>query len=309
VGDKDRSNKLLVVIAGPTASGKTDTAIRLAQHYQTEIVNCDSRQVYRELNIGVGKPTPDQLKTVQHHLVGHASIFEHYSSGHYTTDALTVIHALFAKHDIVILGGGTGLYIKSVIEGFDDIPEIPPDVTSYWTKIWEEKGIEPLIDALAEMDPDYFAIVDRDNYSRLIRAVSVSAYTGKPFSSFRKGQKANRFFKVLLIALDLQRNELYHRIDQRVIEMLHRGWMEEALELYPHRNLKALQTVGYKELFEVIDGKLSLEAAIPRIQQSTRRYAKRQLTWFRNQGTWNWVHPENLQEMIRMIDESTYIPN
>lgn len=305
MGDKDRSNKLLVVIAGPTASGKTDTAIRLAQHYQTEIVNSDSRQVYRELNIGVGKPTPEQLNSIPHHLIGNASIFEHYSAGHYTTDALTIIYALFVKHDIVILSGGTGLYIKSVIEGFDVMPEVPEQVTMHWTKIWEEKGHEPLIDALAEMDPDYLAIVDRDNHSRLIRAVAVSAHTGKPFSSFRKGEKAHRFFNVLPIVLDLPRKELYTRVNQRVIEMVHRGWMEEATELYPHRQLKALQTVGYKELFEVIDGNLSLEAAIPEIQQSTRRYAKRQITWFRNQGTWNWVHPENLQEMIRLIDEST----
>ena len=298
------SNKLLVVIAGPTASGKTDAAIRLAQHYQTEIVNSDSRQVYRELNIGVGKPTPDQLNCVPHHLIGNATIFEHYSAGHYTTDALTIIYSLFAQHDIVILSGGTGLYIKSVIEGFDVMPEVPPDVMSYWTNIWEEKGTEPLIDALAEMDPDYLAIVDRDNYSRLIRAVAVSAHTGKPFSSFRKGEKTERFFNVLPIALDLPRKELYSRINQRVMEMLQRGWMEEAIELYPHRHLKALQTVGYKELFEVIDGKISLEAAIPLIQQSTRRYAKRQVTWFRNQGKWNWIHPENLQEMIRLIEES-----
>ncbi len=296
------SNKLLVVIGGPTASGKSELAIRLAQHYKTEIVSADSRQVYQELNIGVGKPTTDQLNTVPHHLISHRTIHDHYSVGHYTTDALTIIYALFAKHDIVILCGGTGLYIKSIIEGFDSMPEVPLQVTEQWTKVWEEQGTKPLIDALHKMDPDYLAIVDRDNYSRLIRAVAVSDHSGLPFSSFRKGEKVERFFKILPIALELPRTQLYGLIDQRVLSMIENGWMNEAEGLYPHRHLKALQSVGYNELFQVIEKQISLTEAISKIQQSSRQYAKRQLTWWRNQGIWNWMRPENTENIINMIE-------
>lgn len=299
------SNKLLVVIAGPTASGKTETAIQLAKEYQTEIVSADSRQVYQELNIGVGKPTQEQLAAIPHHLISHASIFEPYSAGHYTTDALTIIYTLFARHDVVILTGGTGLYIKSVIDGFDEMPEVPEDITAKWIKIWEEGGIKPLLEALQELDPDYFAIVDRENYSRLIRALAVSDHGGRPFSSFRKGEKTARFFNVLPVVLDVPRKDLYAGINQRVMDMIQHGWMDEALQLYPHRHLKALQTVGYQELFDVIEGKYSLEEAIHKIQQSTRRYAKRQLTWWRHQGNWHWIHPGNIDKIIAMVDSST----
>ena len=301
VSAKDMSNKLLVVIAGPTGSGKTETAIQLAKHYQTEIVNADSRQIYKELNIGVNKPTEQQLTEVPHHLISHRSIFEHYSAGHYTTDALTLLYTLFARHDVVILSGGTGLYIKSVIEGFDAMPEVPQKVTDEWTKIWETQGTQALVEALKELDPDYLDIVDQENYSRLIRAVAVIAYSGKPFSSYRKGEKADRFFNVLPIVLDLPRKELYDKINSRVLDMMSQGWMKEAIELYPHKHLKALQTVGYKELFEVIEGKMTPDEAIEKIQQSTRRYAKRQLTWWRNQGEWNWIHPSEIDSMMALI--------
>ena len=303
MGDKDISNKLLVVIAGPTASGKTDVAIQLALHYQTEIINADSRQVYKELNIGVGKPGPLQLELVPHHLIGHASIFQHYSAGHYTPDALTAIQSVFSRNDLAILCGGSGLYIKALLEGFDTMPEVPEKTTRYWTKVWKEQGIDPLIKALEKYDPDYLDVVDRNNYSRLIRAVSISEYTGMPFSSYRKGENTKRLFSFVPIVLELPRKELYARIDQRVVNMIQQGWMEEAKELYPHRHLKALQTVGYKELFEVIEGTLHLEEAVAKIQQATRRYAKRQFTWWRHQGTWNWVHPENLPAMLHLIDQ------
>ncbi|MBC7885225.1 MAG: tRNA (adenosine(37)-N6)-dimethylallyltransferase MiaA, partial [Saprospiraceae bacterium] len=214
---KDRSNKLLVVISGPTGIGKTEVAIRLAQHFQTEIVYADSRQVYKELNIGVGKPDQEQLASVPHHLISHASIHNPYSAGHYTTDALTIIYTLFAKHDIVILTGGTGLYIQSVISGFDPMPDVPEEVTRHWTDVWAAGGTQPLIDALTEMDPDYLAQVDQSNHSRLIRAVSVSAHSGKPFSSFHMSREATRPFRTLCIALDLPRKDLYDRIDRRVL--------------------------------------------------------------------------------------------
>ena len=302
MGDKDRRNKVLVVVGGPTASGKTDVAIQLALHYNTEIVNADSRQLYTELNVGVGKPTIEQLNAVPHHLISHTSIQHPYSAGHYTTDALTIIDTLFARHDIVIVCGGSGLYIKSITEGFDAMPEVPEKLIEKWTRVWEAYGNAPLISALKEMDPDYLDIVDRDNPSRLLRAVCVSDFAGRPFSSFRKGEKSATPYDQVLIAIDLPRKELYSKIDQRVMQMINSGWLEEAKALFPYRHLKALQTVGYKELFEVIEGNMTLEEAIPVIQQSTRRYAKRQTTWFRHQGSWQWIHPESIAEMKKVID-------
>ncbi|MEO5907102.1 MAG: tRNA (adenosine(37)-N6)-dimethylallyltransferase MiaA [Saprospiraceae bacterium] len=299
---KDIGNKLLVVVGGPTGIGKTTVSIQLAQHYQTEIVNADSRQVYKELDIGVAKPSTAQLSLVPHHLISHVSIHDHYSAGHYTTDALNIIYTLFARHDVVILSGGTGLYIKSVIEGFDRMPDIPVEVTNHWSKIWELEGTEPLIKILRDADPDYLAVVDQSNYSRLIRAVSVCMFTRKPFSSFRLGLQPERLFSIAPIVLDLPRNELYQRIENRVLEMVKLGLQKEAKELYPFKHLKALQTVGYKELFDVMDGLSTLEKASPKIQQSTRQYAKRQLTWFRNQGRWHTMDPGDISGMIVLID-------
>ncbi|MGB4848219.1 MAG: tRNA (adenosine(37)-N6)-dimethylallyltransferase MiaA [Saprospiraceae bacterium] len=304
VSDKDIPNKLLVIIGGPTAVGKTSLAIHLALHYKTEIISADSRQVYKELNVGVGKPSPDQLNVVPHHLIGHTTISSHYSAGLYTKDALDVLDILFQKHDIVLMSGGTGLYIKAITEGFDQMPEVPEEVNEYWTQIWKEKGINELLIILKEKDPEYFETIDRSNPMRLIRAVSFVMHTGLPFSSFHTGQSNQRPFKILQIALELPRDELYERINQRVLDMIADGWMEEAIALYPFRHLKALQTVGYKELFDVIDGKLTLEEAIPLIQQSTRRYAKRQMTWYRNQGAWSYVHPVEFDTIVKMIDDT-----
>ncbi len=301
MSDKDRSNKLLVVIGGPTGIGKTPLAIRLARHYKTEIVSADSRQVYKELNIGVGKPSPAQLAEVPHHLIGYTSIFQHYSAGHYTRDALEILASLFDQHDIVFLTGGTGLYMKAIIEGFDQMPDVPDEVITYWAKVWQEKGNDALIHALEKYDPEYLQTVDRSNHSRMIRAVALSAHAGRPFSSFRTGQSITRPFKVLPIVLDLPRKELYSRIDQRVLNMMEKGWMEEAKSLYPHKHLKALQTVGYKELFDVIDSHLTLEEAIPLIQQATRRYAKRQMTWWRHQGEWVYVKANDKNSIIDLI--------
>ncbi|MGB3080454.1 MAG: tRNA (adenosine(37)-N6)-dimethylallyltransferase MiaA [Saprospiraceae bacterium] len=304
MSDKDIPNKLLVIIGGPTAVGKTSLTISLALHFGSEIVSADSRQVYKELNIGVGKPSREQLDSIPHHLIGHTTISNHYSAGLYTKDALAVLDTLFQKHNIVFLTGGTGLYIKAITEGFDQMPEVPENVNEYWTQIWKEKGINELLIILEEKDPEYFKTIDRANPMRLIRAVSFIMHTGLPLSSFHTGQSSQRTFKVLQIALELPRDELYTRINQRVLSMIADGWMEEAIALYPLRHLKALQTVGYKELFDVIDGKLTLEEAIPLIQQSTRRYAKRQMTWYRNQGTWSYVHPAEFETIVKMIDDT-----
>ena len=295
-------NKLLVVIGGPTGVGKTEMAIRLALHYKTSILSADSRQVYSELSIGVGKPTAAQLEMVPHYLIGHTTISEHYSAGDYTRDALVILDRLFKAHEIVLMTGGTGLYIKAIMEGFDDIPDVPDEIKDHWTKIWKEQGTEVLTEALKKVDPDYLSSVDVANPMRLIRALSVCEATGKPYSSFRKGEKTVRPFNVLPIVLDLPREVLYHRIDQRVLQMIELGWIEEAISLLPHRNLKALQTVGYNELFSFFDGDITLDTAISSIQQSTRRYAKRQLTWWRHQGEWHSFSPDDVSSIIKIID-------
>ena len=297
------SNKLLVVIGGPTGIGKTDVAIRLAQHFHTEIISADSRQVYKELNIGVGRPNPDQLATVPHHMIGHVSIFEDYSVARFTDDVLSLLNQLFQKHNIVILTGGTGLYVKAIIEGFDDIPEVEKEITDKWTSFWNENGTEALAEVLKKIDPSYFEKVDPANPRRMIRALGVSDSTGQPFSTFLKGEKQVRPFKSLPIVLDLPRKELYARIDQRVLNMIEHGWEQEARALLPYKHLKALDTVGYKEFFAYFEGKSNLEETISSIQQSTRRYAKRQLTWWRHQGQWHSFSPEDFDSIINVIKD------
>ena len=291
------------MISGPTGVGKTEVAIRLAMHYKTSILSADSRQVYNELSIGVGKPTPAQLEMAPHYLIGHTSIFEHYSAGDYTRDALVTLDRLFQTHEIVFMTGGTGLYIKAIMEGFDEIPDVPDEINEHWTQIWKEQGTDVLTEALKKADPEYLDSVDAANPMRLIRALAVCDATGKPYSSFRKGEKIIRPFQILPIVLDLPREVLYHRIDQRVLEMIDQGWIEEAKSLYPHRTLKALQTVGYKEWFDFLDDKITIEDAISSIQQSTRRYAKRQLTWWRHQGEWRSFSPEDVSSIINIIDQ------
>lgn len=297
------SNKLLVVIGGPTGVGKTDMAIRLARHYQTEIISADSRQVYTELNIGVGKPTASQLNAIPHHLIGHISIQQEYSVAHYTTEALHILDELFLHHDIVLLTGGTGLYVKALLEGFDDIPEVEDGITERWTSLWKEQGIDFLLKSLKELDPAYLDMVDKANPRRIIRALAVSESTSKPFSSFLKGEPIKRPFNILPIVLTLPREVLYARIEQRVLHMISQGWEDEARSLYPFRHLKALDTVGYKELFDYLEGNRTLPEAISAIQQSTRRYAKRQMTWWRHQGSWHSFFPDDDISIIKAIDE------
>jgi len=296
-------DKYLIVVGGPTGVGKTKVAIELAQHYHAEIVNADSRQVYKELNIGVGKPTTQQLQSIPHHLIGHVSIHDPYSAGQYAKDAMAVLNTLFTKKKIVILSGGTGLYLKAIMQGLDEFPDVPEEIVKRWTAIWKKEGIESLIQALQKSDPNYLQVVDRDNPMRLIRALSVCEFSGKPFSSFHLNAPIERNFKIIPILLERPRDELYARIDQRVLDMMDQGWMDEARELYPFHSLKSLNTVGYKELFEVLDGKMTVADAIPKIQQSTRNYAKRQLTWWRHQGHWQSFSPLNINAIIDAISK------
>lgn len=293
---------LLVVISGPTGVGKTDLAISLAQRYDTEIISADSRQVYKQLNIGVGRPSEEQLKVVPHHFIASHDVEEPFSAGQYEREALTVLDDLFKRHDIVFVVGGTGLYIRALTEGLDEFPDSSRDK---WTSIYQAQGITSLREALKKDDKEYYDQVDLDNPHRLIRALSVIDATGQPFSTYRKGQKKARSFRTLRFALVRPREELYERINSRVDGMMASGLLEEVKELYQMKSLPALQTVGYQELFEHLDGHCTLDEAVEKIKQHSRNYAKRQMTWFRNQGDWTLIPADKSSEsIIKAIDRS-----
>lgn len=295
--------KYLIIIGGPTASGKTNLAIHLAQHYATAIVSCDSRQFFKEMQIGTARPTDEELNQAPHHFIGHLSIFQDYNVGDFERDALQLLEKLFEAHDVVILVGGSGLYIKALCEGLDEFPDVNPEIREEWNTIYQEQGIEPLQKALKKNDPTYYKIVDQQNPKRLIRALSVYQASGIPYSQFLSKPKAKRFFQPIYLYLDWDRPILYERINQRVDHMMEVGLLEEARALYPNKHLNALQTVGYSELFDFFDGKTRLEEAVALIKQNTRRYAKRQLTWLRRDGFWKAFPPKQLEACIQYIEQ------
>jgi tRNA dimethylallyltransferase len=287
-------NHQLIVITGPTASGKTAVAIRLAQHYKTIIISADSRQFYREMSIGTAKPSRLELDAAKHYFIDSHSITENFSVGDFEKQGLALLDELFQNHDIVILVGGSGLYIKALCEGFDDIPQADAAIREQLNNEFTEKGIIALQDALKTADPTYYNEVDLSNPQRIIRALEVYQSTGEPFSSFRKSTINKRPFNVLKIGLDLPREILYNRINLRVDDMVKQGLTNEVANLIPHSNLNALNTVGYRELFDYFDGKTDLPRAIELIKQNTRHFAKRQMTWFRKDQTIHWIKPEDI---------------
>lgn len=284
--------KKLIIIGGPTASGKTDCAIQLAQHFGTEILSADSRQFYKEMSIGTAKPQLSDLAKAKHHFIGNLSIHDAYSVGDFERDALAVLETIFETHDTAIMVGGTGLYIRAVCEGLDEFPDVPLSIRDEFEAIFKNEGIEPLQKLLQEVDYEYFTQVDIHNPIRLIRALSVWKASGQPFSSFRSGNKVERNFTPIYIALDLPREVLYDRINRRVDLMMAEGLLEEAKSLHPFKHLNALQTVGYTELFAHFDGEMTLDEAVDKIKQHTRNYAKRQMTWFRKNDFWQRVDPQ-----------------
>lgn len=292
------AKKYLLVIGGPTASGKTRLAIQLARKYTTEILSADSRQFFQEMHIGTAQPTPAELAAAPHHFIGHRSITEDYSVGAFAREALARLDDLFQRHDVVILTGGSGLYLQAVCQGLDQFPEVSAAVRRQVEHDYETKGIEALKEELARTDPDYYQEVDRHNPHRLIRALSVIRQSGRPFSFFRKENQPPRPFTPVYLALQHPRTKLYDRINRRVEMMVAAGLEEEARRLYPQRHLTALQTVGYQEWFEHFDGTLSREEAIARIQQHTRNYAKRQLTWMRRDGFWKHFTPAETEHLL-----------
>jgi tRNA dimethylallyltransferase len=285
------SKKLLVMVCGPTAVGKTAVALQLAAHFNTEIISADSRQVYKEINIGTAKPSHEELAQIPHHFINHVSIHENFSAGQYELEALEKIESLFQNHDIVICAGGTGLYIKAICEGFDDIPPIDLNVRTKIIAEFELNGLEYLQAAVQAVDPIAFSEIDIQNPQRLMRVLEVFRATGQPISAFKTQSKKPRNFDILKIGLSMERNILYDRINQRVDKMLEEGLLEEVKSLLPYRQLNALQTVGYKELFDYLENKIPYETAVELIKRNSRRYAKRQMTWFRNDDSIQWMVP------------------
>jgi tRNA dimethylallyltransferase len=298
----------LIVIAGPTASGKTAAAIELAKHYNTVIISADSRQFYREMSIGTAKPSRDELAEVKHYFINTLSITDIFTAGDYEKRCLTLLNDLFKVHEVVILVGGSGLFIKAVCEGFDEFPDPVPGLREKLNKEFEENGIVYLQEKLKISDPEYYEVVDLNNPQRVIRALEVSESTGKPFSSYHKSTPNKRPFQVIKLGLNLPRADLYQRINHRVNTMIQHGLVEEAKSLLTHRRLNALNTVGYSELFEYFDNKINLTDAVELIKQNTRRFAKRQMTWFGKDEEIVWFEADKeglIDDLVSKINEIT----
>ncbi|MCF8233961.1 MAG: tRNA (adenosine(37)-N6)-dimethylallyltransferase MiaA [Bacteroidales bacterium] len=293
--------KTLVVITGPTAVGKTAAAIQISHELDTEIISADSRQFYREMNIGTAKPSREEMEKVPHHLIGHLSIHDYYNVSLFEQDVLAILDDLFKTKDHALLVGGSGLYIDAVCKGIDDLPDADPELRARLNEDFKRRGIESLREKLMELDPEYYREVDLANPKRLMRAIEVCLQTGKKYSELRKREKVGRGFNIIKIGLNLERQKLFEKINNRVDRMMEKGLLEEALALYPYKGLNALNTVGYKELFEYFDGRISLDQAVTDIKTNTRRYAKRQLTWFKKDKEIRWFLPMEFEDMLQRI--------
>ena len=287
------SKKKLIVVVGPTAVGKTSLSIELANFIGTEIVSADSRQFYKELNIGVATPTALELSMAKHNLIGHISIHQKYNVADFEQDALKEVERIFQNNDYAVLTGGSGLYVNALCYGVDNMPDVKPEIREELNELFSTQGIEPLQEELMRKDPEYWQIVDKQNHIRLIRALEICRQTGKTFTSFRLGEKKRRNFEIIKLGLERSRENLLERIYQRVDLMLEEGLENEARSVYPFRDLQALQTVGYKELFEYFDGKVNFPTAVENIKINTRQYAKRQMTWFKKDKNTTWLDAEN----------------
>ena len=293
--------RTLIVITGPTAVGKTALTIELARHFGIPVINADSRQVYRELRIGTASPTSEQLAQAKHYFVGHKSIHDYYNASLYEQDVLTLLDTLFVDSPVQLLSGGSMMYIDAVCNGIDDIPTIRDDIRSDLKKRYQEEGLDTLCADLLRLDPEHYAVVDRKNHRRVIHALEVCYQTGRTYTSFRTQARKVRPFRVMKIGLNRDRTELYDRINRRVDQMMADGLTDEAQTLYPLRQLNALNTVGYKELFDYMDGRWPLDEAVERMKGNTRRYARKQLTWFRRDAEVRWFHPDNKEDILNYI--------
>lgn len=294
----------LLVIAGPTAVGKTALCVELAQKLHTEIISADSRQFYRELSIGTAKPTQEEQGGIKHHFIDSHSIQEYFSPGDFEREALILLEKLFQQHEVVILTGGSGLYIKALLEGLDEMPEVDLTLREQLMQQLSSEGITPLWEQLQRLDPAYAAQVDQQNPQRIVRALEVCLSTGKPYSDFRKKQSADRPFQSIKICLDRPREELYARIDQRMDQMLAQGLVQEAIQYQDFQHLYALKTLGYKEVYGHLRGEYDEAEMIRLLKRNSRHYAKKQLTWFRHQGEFKFMHPDEVKNQLLGISRS-----
>ncbi|MFW6370901.1 MAG: tRNA (adenosine(37)-N6)-dimethylallyltransferase MiaA [Bacteroidota bacterium] len=294
---------LLVVLTGPTGVGKTELSIQLANYFTTEIISADSRQFYREMKIGTATPTPEQLDRIPHHFIGHISIHEYYNASMFEEEVMQLLEKLFHEYPLVILTGGSGLYIDAVVKGIDELPTIDMQLRNELISKHRKEGIEGLLMMLKKLDPEFYANADLRNYKRILKALEVSIMTGKPYSSHLKRKAKQRFFDILKICLYMNRDELYNRINRRVDNMLEEGLEDEARQLYPFKGTNPLNTVGYKELFSYFEGEIPREEAIRLIKRNSRHYARRQMTWFRRDNDYKWVYPFQEKEIMDAIQE------
>jgi len=291
----------LVVITGPTAVGKTELTIRVAQQFGIPIINADSRQLFRELKIGTAAPTDEELRQVHHYFVGTLGLSDYYSASLFEQQVLEILQREFTQHDYAIMAGGSMMYIDAVCNGIDDIPTVDDDTRNLLKQRLANEGLEVLVEELRQLDPEHYEIVDKQNPRRVVHALEICLMTGKTYTSFRKQEKKQRPFRIIKIGLNRDREELYQRINRRVDQMMAQGLLQEAERLYPQRSVNALNTVGYKELFDYMDGRWSLEEAVERIKGNTRRYARKQLTWFKRDDSLRWFHPDQQEDILNYI--------
>ena len=296
--------KTLVVVLGPTGVGKTELCIKLAQYLKSPIINADSRQIFAEIPIGTAAPTQEQQHAITHYFVSNHSIKDYYSAAKYETDALELMESLFLQgHETLLLTGGSMMYIDAVCNGIDDIPTVDQKTRDLLKKKLTEEGLDHLVEELKQLDPEHYLVVDKKNPRRVVHALEICYMTGKTYTSFRKQTKKQRPFKILKIGLNRDRNELYERINSRVIDMFNHGLIDECKHVYDYRDCNALNTVGYKETFNYIDGLLTQEETIRQIQSNTRQYMRKQLTWFKRDQDINWFQPDNIEEIIKYLDK------
>lgn len=295
----------LIVVVGPTGSGKSALAVELAKHYGASIISTDSRQVYRGLSIGTAQPTADELAAAKHYFIADREVEDNFNCGRYETEALALLEELFKTNRYVVAVGGSGLYVKALCEGMDSLPEADDEVRQMLKSRLESEGIGSLVEELRRLDPKYAEEVDLCNPARVMRALEVCLTTGKPYSEQRSGTVAERWFNIVKIGTDMPRDVLYERIDRRVDMMVEAGLVEEARTMYPKRELNSLQTVGYREMFDYFDGTITLAEAIELVKRNSRRYAKRQLTWFRRDEEIGWFAPTALDKIVEFIDSKS----
>jgi tRNA dimethylallyltransferase len=293
--------KFLILIAGPTGVGKTELGIKLAQKFKSEIISCDSRQIYKELKKGTALPSQEQLKKVKHYFIGNKSVFDYYNASMFEMEVMQLLDKLYSASDIVFMVGGSGLYINSVIYGIDDIPSIDPEIRNSLKEKYEKEGLSGLRIQLKKLDPEYYEQVDLKNPKRILKALEICYMTGNPYSSFLTRKKKHRPFHIIKIVLNMNREDLYNRINIRVDKMIVSGLAEEAKKLISHKELVPLNTVGYKELFEYFEGIISLDNAIEKIKANSRKYARKQITWFRKMDNIKWFEPDQINDIYKYI--------